>query len=339
MRVLIVTPTHENKMGAHYYNTSRKLINGFVRNDHAVVTFSDRDVARASNFLHNRKLGKGAANKKLLMASSRFRPEMICIGHSSVIRVDTIAEIRHLNPEIRIALYNIDPLFTQTNVRDIAQWAEIVDGVFITSGGEPLRQFSRPGNRVCFLPNPVDSSVDVLKQFSLTETPADVICTVGGYTPDDRRATALAARDAVPEGKFELYGMDGRGPVFGARYFDAIARAKMGLNLSRRNDCYLYSSDRMATYMGCGLLTLVDRATSFGEFFTEDEVAFYDSGDDLADRIRYYLAHDDERRRVAERGWRKSHEELNERLVTRYIEEVTFDRKLTHDYIWPTQTY
>ncbi len=339
MRVLIITPTQDTQLGGKYYNTAHKLINGFVRNMHAVATFSDRDVARASNFLGSRKLGKGAANRKLLMVNDRFRPEMICIGHSGVVRVDTLAEIRRVNPEIRIALYNIDPLFTEANVADIARWADVVDAMFITSGGEPLRQFSRPGNKVCFLPNPVDASVDVLEQFRLTETPADVIYTVGGYTPDDRQEIARAARDAVPQGKFELYGMEGRNSAFGARYFEVLARAKMGLNLSRRNDCYLYSSDRMATYMGCGLLTFVDRATSFGELFADDELAFYDSRDDLADRIRYYLAHDDERRRVAERGWRKSHAELNERLVTRYIEEVTFDRKLTHDYIWPTQTY
>ena len=31
--------------------------------------------------------------------------------------------------------------------------------------------------------------------------------------------------------------------------------------------------------------------------------------------------------------------ELNERLVARYIDEVTFERPLSHPYIWPTQIW
>jgi hypothetical protein len=45
---------------------------------------------------------------------------------------------------------------------------------------------------------------------------------------------------------------------------------------------------------------------------------------------------DGRRRQIAEAGWRKSHAYLNERLVARYIEEVTFRRPLSKGYIWPT---
>ena len=37
-----------------------------------------------------------------------------------------------------------------------------------------------------------------------------------------------------------------------------------------------------------------------------------------------------------EAGWRKSHAQLNERLVARYIEEIAFRRPLSQAYIWPT---
>jgi hypothetical protein len=131
----------------------------------------------------------------------------------------------------------------------------------------------------------------------------------------------------------------GKPQIRGAKYQDAMASSRMALNLSRRSDNYLYSSDRMAHITGNGLLTFIDRATGFGDIYGEDELAFYSTTAELIERIRHFKAHDDERRAVARKGWAKSHAIFNERLVAQYILDVSFGKKLSHDYAWPTTIY
>ena len=102
----------------------------------------------------------------------------------------------------------------------------------------------------------------------------------------------------------------------------------------------LYNSDRISQIMGCGLLAISMRVNGLGALFGEDEeMAFADTPDEVAEVVRRYKRDDAARRRVAEAGWRKSHGELNERLVARYIEEVTFGRPLSHPYVWPTRLW
>ena len=66
----------------------------------------------------------------------------------------------------------------------------------------------------------------------------------------------------------------------------------MALNVSRRNDHYLYSSDRIAQVMGCGLLTFVDRATGLDEFFSDEEVVFYSDEASLLSELDRHLRDD-----------------------------------------------
>jgi spore maturation protein CgeB len=129
--------------------------------------------------------------------------------------------------------------------------------------------------------------------------------------------------------------MFGTPHVFGADYFTELLAARMGLNYSRDNNQYLYSSDRMAQYMGNGLLTFIDRATGFGELFSEQEVVFYDTTSELAEKIRHYATHDHERQTVARQGWEKIHREWNSEKVAQYILDTTGGTPLQEQYHWP----
>jgi hypothetical protein len=63
---------------------------------------------------------------------------------------------------------------------------------------------------------------------------------------------------------------------------------------------------------------------------------FVDTPEEMRDAALRFKRDDRRRREIAEAGWRKSHARLNERLVARYVEEVTLRRPLSQDYIWPT---
>ena len=62
----------------------------------------------------------------------------------------------------------------------------------------------------------------------------------------------------------------------------------MGLNLSRGLPTKYYSSNRIASLMGNGLLTFVDRKTQLSDIFRKNEIIFYDNINDLSQKIHFY---------------------------------------------------
>jgi hypothetical protein len=130
------------------------------------------------------------------------------------------------------------------------------------------------------------------------------------------------------------------GGLWGADYMNAMGRSKCGLNLSRERegpinlakpeDLYIYSSDRVAQLTGNGVLAFTLEKYHMDELFTEDEMVFFSSNDDLIDKIDHYLENEDGRRRIAKNGWGKAHRDLNESLTADFIIDVLFREELSH---------
>ena len=340
MRIAIVGNFNERKAGANFYATVRKLMNGFIRNGHFVMPFSDRDVAREAGRLGIGRVGDGGANRRLVQLCRNFRPDLVLLVHADIISNDTLRELKTLKPAPVLAVVNLDPLFEAVNPPRVRRFAEVADITFITTAGQPLTEFATRRHRIAFIPNPADRSLEAMEGFARTDQAFDLLCSIISEKGTPQRAAFMRAlQAAVPEARCDFYGLDNHAPVFGAAYFDAIAGARMGLNLSRGDDHYLYSSDRIAQYVGNGLLVFVARSSGYDDIFSERELVFYDGVPDLAEKLRYFIAHDDERRAIAEAGHAKYHAIFNERLVARFIEEAAFGRKLSPDYAWPTTIY
>jgi Glycosyl transferases group 1 len=146
-------------------------------------------------------------------------------------------------------------------------------------------------------------------------------------------------RARIPDLKFDVRGLFGHPNAYGARVFDVLGNAKMGVNFSRRDDVYLYSSDRMAQLMGLGLLTFLDRRTGFGGMIGEDAAAFYEGQDELVEKLLHFRNNDQARREVARRGWLRAHDIFNATKAARWIEEATFRLAKSQDYAWPTEIH
>lgn len=60
---------------------------------------------------------------------------------------------------------------------------------------------------------------------------------------------------------------------------------------------------RVFEVTGCGGFLLTQPAEDLGRYLSDGkELAFFESNDDLVERVQYYLAHDDERRQIAQAG-------------------------------------
>jgi hypothetical protein len=143
-------------------------------------------------------------------------------------------------------------------------------------------------------------------------------------------------RGKVPEMRAKTPGLEGAPNLAGAVYQDALEACAIGLNASRRNDTYLYTSDRIAHMAGNGQAVLLDRGTGYGELFSPAQMAFFSSMDELAAQIRRLVADPAARQAMATAGRARYHALFNETLVARYIADVAFDSHDGARYEWPT---
>jgi Glycosyl transferases group 1 len=322
--------------GANYCGIPYKLSSGLTRLGHFVFNYSDRDVANA-NPLRVRALGAGRANTKLIGVCKEVRPDLLLLGHCTIVKPETVSAIRDTHPSIRIVHWNCDGLFVESNLARLRALAPLVDMSFVTTAGEDLQQVVSGGGRVCFMPNPLDCSIETLRVFERDDVPNELVFLTGFNRYDAEKLELCdAIKKRLPELKFDVRGLYGAPGVYGSELFDVLGRARMGLNISKRNDVYLYSSDRMAQLMGCGLLALVDRRTRFDEIFAPDELVTYEGTDELIARIDHFRNHDGERKAIAEKGWRRAHEIFSETKVAQWILDATFGRPVSETYAWPT---
>lgn len=360
MILLVADPTplrivHVGNFGfkptkVYLHGVAAKLTNGWVRAGHHVINFSDRDVARWTSLFGHRKGGVKPANRILLGLCQSVRPEVLALGHADVIRPETVAAIREALPDIKILQWNVDPIFdgdkmAVDNRGRIRAKQDVVDATFISTAGEGLRQFTDGGRRVVgFLPNPVDPSLERGRNFERETLPHDVFLAIGDgaerrhHVGDWRIPDALAAdlKAALPQLSFSMHGVLGLPNIAGPAYEAAILSCAAGLNFSRRNDTYLYSSDRLAHLAGNGLAVHIERATGYGDLFGEDAFASYSSEAELIDNMARLKREPAVRQAIAQAGWRRYFELFDTKIVAQYMLDVVMG---THDparYAWPT---
>ena len=336
LRVIHVGNFSLRRYGEVYYAVERKLSNGFVREGHFVYDFSDRDTARMETLLRSKRFGRKALNKALLRAVDNVRPHLLLLGHTELFDEAILDEARRLSPGLRIAQWNVDPIWGAAIDRHLRQRLPHVDAFFCTTAGSWMDPWRDLGARVHYLPNPVDPSVEVLRNDENPELPLDLVYCGHDHKDDARQAflQGLKTRAADAGIAFRHCGCLGAPSVFGQRYLDILAQARMGLNYSRSNEMPYYSSDRIGQLTGNGLLTFTQETPGLRQLFSEEEMVYFDDLDDLMDKLAYYKAHDDEAREIARRGRERAHRSYNARRVARFISEISFGWGAREDYEW-----
>jgi hypothetical protein len=127
--------------------------------------------------------------------------------------------------------------------------------------------------------------------------------------------------------KYDFYGYKNKQPIWGDDFYVALTNSKMGLNLSRGAPTKLYSSNRIASLMGNGLLTFIDKKTEFNKIFSENEVILYNTVDDLSDKINFFKRNEKSRINIAKNGQKKYFKLFNERKISKYIIDKSLNKK------------
>ena len=194
------------------------------------------------------------------------------------------------------------------------------------------------------MPNPTDPSFEVLDNFNNDCCSMDVFFALshgvhrgvlkkGKY--DERADFVNRLVEITPNVKFDLYGINNVQPIWADSFLKSISNAKMGVNLSRGNPIKYYSSDRITQFIGNGLLTFIHYKTHYNNFFSEDEIIFYNSVSNLSEKIQKFAKDDNLRKKIAKKGKLKYMKFFNSTIVADYIINNTFEINYKKNtYLW-----
>ncbi len=341
MKILHIANFAYNASGRAYYNVDRKLSAGFVKNKHFVYEYSIRDMARMSTIFRTKKMGGSKVNTDIINICANLQPDLILLGHADEVTPQTLKTIRQNHPKIKIAVWYVDALFLwgpKDKTIFIQKWAPYLDAVFVTTGGEYLEKFL-PSNVVrAYIPNPVESSIDSLQNFKKREFEYELVF-CGTLGNDERGDFLKGIQTGLSDLPLSFNGSLGFPKVQGAEYFHTLAKSRMGLNYSRRNDVCLYSSDRIAHMTGNGLLTFTPKIPQFDLIYKEDEVVYFETLDELVEKARFYRSNVELASRIAEKGWLRAHQSCSSQRVARFMEETIFQLPYSESYEWSAHIF
>jgi len=335
MRILHVANFNTYKYGSDLYATDRKISSGLIQNGHFVYDFSYRDVCRNESLFKTTKFGTAKVNKKLLQACNTLQPHLLLLGHSELIEAETLIEVKNRFPLMKIGLWYVDALFHKEKTAHVSKRLSTIDIVFATTGGKYLQEYANPGTIAAFIPNMIDPAVESGRAFENSTFDHDFIFC--GRDSNDRERQSFMVKLATEAEKHlrcSFKGCLGNPPITGYNYLDFLRRSKMALNISRRNDVMLYSSDRLIQLVGNGLLTFCPRIPEMDILFSDEELVYYDGFNELLEKLLYFHNHEQESRAIARKGWQRAHQCYTGKRVTRFMLELLFDRPFTSEYEW-----
>ena len=340
MRILHSDNLMIRRYGHLKVSTGRKLLNGIIRNNWKVCEYSERDIAKFEAPLGIKPLGIRAANRRFIETFENFKPDVLLIGHSDLLTNETLKTIKRIAPSVPIIYRNVDPLWRERNVKMIHHRKEVVDAIFVTTAGDPLKQFLTGRNIVGYIPNATDPAIESFDNSTRTEFELDLIYCGRGNKSDDRYPLILDLHKTLKDKlRFETFGIYGKPGVYGQGYDHLLETSKMALNLNRREGWPWYSSDRIAHIMGNGLLAFVWDKGDMRHFFTDEHVAFFKDQESLLEQIERFQSDDVLRQAVAADGRKFYHENFSGQKIVSFMVETALGLPYSHEYIWKDAVY
>ena len=329
------------KLNHRLFNISlgKKFTNGFIRNGHDVLEISDRDFIKNNktfNLLQNSRVN---FQNYLIETCKNYNPDLLFFGHTNNVDLNTILELRNLNKNLVISQWNEDPVmpgldYSKKNISNISKYASFVDHNFVTTDPSVIKKEIKTDNFHFFFV-PVDKNIERFDVFNMNPKKDLFYAMSHGVnrailkkgTEDERIKFLDRLVKKIPDIKYDFYGFANKEPIWADDFNMSLINSKMALNLSRGRPTKYYSSNRIASIVGNGLLTFIDRKVQLSDFFNNNEIIFYDNIIDLSDKIKFYSGNDKLRKKIAENGKKKYFQLFNETKVSKFIVDISLGNK------------
>ena len=340
LRIINIYNTGQ-KLNHRLYNISlgKKFTNGFIRNGHDVLEISDRDFIR-QNRSFALKNSETKFQQYLIETFKNYNPDFLFFGHTKNISIDTINQFRIINKNLTISQWNEDPVmpsldYSKTNIKNISNYASIVDHNFITTHPSVFKKQNTNIKNLHFFFVPVDQNIECFDVFKMNPSRDIFYAMSHGVNRAILKKGKIDSRinflntliKKIDNINYDFYGFENKEPIWGNNFYKALVSSKMGLNLSRGLPTKYYSSNRIASLMGNGLLTFIDKKTQMNDFFNSNEIVFYDNISDLSEKIKFYKKNEKARIKIAKNGKKKYFKLFNELKTTKYIIDKSLGNK------------
>lgn len=342
LKILHITNFNERHNGRLFYNTGRRINNGLVRLNHSVLTISDRDIVSYHRSLKDLD-GSIKLNTKIIDTIANYVPDLIILGHADLVNLSTLIFIKKHYPEIKITQWFLDKMnesWTKNKKRFLDK-IELMDCSFCTTSPHILNLSKKL--KVYYIPNPADISFETLKChknkhpiydlfFAMSHGVHRGVLKKGKF--DLRTLIINKLMNKNPDIKVNLLGIDDNQPLWSDDFKLSLNQSKMALNLSQGKPTQYYSSDRIAQLIGNGILTFVHIKTKLKKFFSNDELIFYNSIDDLSNKINFYKNNHKIRNQIAKNGQNKYLKHYNSTKVAEYMINKAMNFKSKKKFLW-----
>ena len=339
LRIINIYNTGQ-KLNHRLYNISlgKKFTNGFIRNEHDVLEISDRDFIRQNrNFSLTNNSGK-IFQKYLIETFKNYNPDFLFFGHTKNIDIDTIDQFKSINKNLIISQWNEDPVmpdlnYSKQNISNLNIYSDVVDHNFLTTDPTIIKNKINNFENFHLFFVPVDRNIEIFEVYKMKPQNDLFYAMSHGVnrailkegTEDDRIIFLDKLINKIPNVKYDFYGFANKQPIWGNEFYNALVNSKMGLNLSRGKPTKYYSSNRIASLVGNGLLTFVHDKVQMKDFFNSNELIFYNSLNDLADKIKFYNKNDKLRKKISSNGRKKYFKIFNEK-ISKFIIDISIGK-------------
>jgi len=331
--------SEKNDYRLHNINLASKISNGLIKENTQTINFSDRTFSKLNNF--------SSIDEKILRITENLKPNLIILGHTNSLKVETLKNIKDKFSETKLAFWYEDsinkkgPDFNK-NIKFIEKYKDYIDNFFITTDINSV-DISIPKKKLNFIPIPCSKLTENLNLFEIKNHFYDIFYAISHGVNrgilkknkfDERENFLRNLLNTSHDLSCNFFGFNNIQPVWGDKFNFELSKCRFGLNLSRGESVKYYSSNRIASYVANGLPTLIDEKVQYSDFFSTNEMIFYKDIQDLIDKINFYKKNERLRAKIGLNGKKKYFKIFNNNIVGDYILLKTLGIKPSYKFAW-----
>jgi len=307
-----------------YQNQIFALMKGFMRNGQDARIFNyESEIAKLAGF-KSRTLSKLLYKKKvdqlLCDLCKNYEPDLIYISFPRFLDYETLVKIRHTVPRATLLGMDGDPWPRLQPGR--IETAKGLDIVLATNDGQWLDDYRDAGIPLaCFMPYCCDPDIeyryDVDDKWKCNILWIGVLEHHADTSYDLRRDLILKLaerKDAV------MYGPLGKPRIAGKEALYAMSGAKIGLSVNAYQPIRFAHSNRLTRLLAFGTFVLSNRFPGCESLFRDGEhLKYFDTVEEFFELADWYIAHEQERKKIADAGMTWMHAQFNCVKIAGYI--------------------
>jgi spore maturation protein CgeB len=268
-----------------------------------------------------RHLGTQTATAVSAKMLALFKPDLLFVHALDISRELLLAARRYT----KIVMYFDDCLTTisEDKFKTLISFARLADIFYITNRGE-IPIYQEQGVTAKFITGGCDPGAHHMVKTPPAKYQSEVAFIGKPSTPERvacMREVAGQFDLKLWGGRWETVGLQAAAKnAYAAEYRKLCAGAKIVLGWNVDSTIDLYFSNRTWYTLGCGGFLLTAYSPNLEELFGRGvELDWFETVDECLKKIRYYLDHDDERKKIALAGYRLAHRQYRYRDLAQYI--------------------